>query len=112
MISSDKTQPGSRPPSMNEVHERDPFNNSCYGHVSRHTLQTGEISIADLDVNDFNERIIRGYEEGYAEKELPADLSVARSYIPAVRLTCGISAMWHPRFRNTFRKTARDVWNA
>ena len=36
-----------------------------------------------LDVHDFNERIIRGYEEGYGEKELPADLSVARSLIPA-----------------------------
>jgi ferredoxin len=36
-----------------------------------------------LDVNDFNDRIIRGYEEGYGEKELPADLTLARSLIPA-----------------------------
>ena len=36
-----------------------------------------------LDVNDFNERIIRSYEEGTAEKGLAADLSVARSLIPA-----------------------------
>ncbi len=36
-----------------------------------------------LDVIDFNERIIRGYEEGYGEKELPADLSLARSLVPA-----------------------------
>ncbi len=36
-----------------------------------------------LDVVDFNERIIRGYEEGYGEKDLPADLSLARSLVPA-----------------------------
>ncbi len=36
-----------------------------------------------LDVNDFNERIIRGYEEGWGETGLPADLSVARSLVPA-----------------------------
>ncbi len=41
------------------------------------------VSLPVLDVNDFNERIIRGYEEGYGEKELPADLSVARSLVPA-----------------------------
>src|SRR5206468_7281118 len=41
------------------------------------------IQLPVLDVTDFNERIIRGYEEGYGEKELPADLSVARSLIPA-----------------------------
>src|SRR6476469_3777521 len=34
-------------------------------------------------LNEVNERIIRGYEEGYAEKDLPADLSTARSLIPA-----------------------------
>ena len=32
---------------------------------------------------DFNERVIRGYEEGKGEKELPADLALARSLIPA-----------------------------
>ena len=36
-----------------------------------------------LDVHDFNERVIRGYEEGYGEKDLPADLAMARSLIPA-----------------------------
>jgi pyruvate/2-oxoacid:ferredoxin oxidoreductase beta subunit/NAD-dependent dihydropyrimidine dehydrogenase PreA subunit len=41
------------------------------------------VSLNILDVRDFNERIVRGYEEGYAEKGLPADLSVARSLIPA-----------------------------
>src|SRR5262249_27654731 len=36
-----------------------------------------------LDVTDFNERIVRGYEEGYGESDLPADLSTARSLVPA-----------------------------
>jgi pyruvate/2-oxoacid:ferredoxin oxidoreductase beta subunit/NAD-dependent dihydropyrimidine dehydrogenase PreA subunit len=68
-------------PSLNEASERDPFNNNSYGTlVDRAYL---EVTLPVLDVNDFNERIIRGYEEGYGEKELPADLSVARSIIPA-----------------------------
>jgi pyruvate ferredoxin oxidoreductase beta subunit len=68
-------------PSLNAANERDPFNNNCYG-----TLLDSEykyVGLPVLDVRDFNERIIRGYEEGYAEKELPADVSVARSLIPA-----------------------------
>jgi pyruvate/2-oxoacid:ferredoxin oxidoreductase beta subunit/NAD-dependent dihydropyrimidine dehydrogenase PreA subunit len=36
-----------------------------------------------LNVEDFNERIIRSYESGGAEKSLDADLSVARSLVPA-----------------------------
>jgi ferredoxin len=68
-------------PSLNEANERDPYNNNCYG-----TLVDSDykyVTLPILDVRDFNERIIRGYEEGYAEKALPADLSVARSLIPA-----------------------------
>jgi pyruvate/2-oxoacid:ferredoxin oxidoreductase beta subunit/Pyruvate/2-oxoacid:ferredoxin oxidoreductase delta subunit len=68
-------------PSMNEANERDPFNNNSYG-----TLVDGgykAVNLPVLDVLDFNERIIRGYEEGYGEKDLPADLSVARSLVPA-----------------------------
>ncbi len=68
-------------PSMNAAHERDPFNNSCYGTTIDRPYKL--VSLPVLDVVDFNERIIRGYEEGYGEKELPADLSVARSLIPA-----------------------------
>ena len=67
--------------SMNDANERDPYNNNSYG-----TLQDDQYRLVDLpvlDVRDFNERIIRGYEEGDAEKQLPADLSVARSLIPA-----------------------------
>src|SRR5262245_61962348 len=68
-------------PSLNEANERDPYNNNSYGTL----VDSGykQISLPILDVNDFNERIIRGYEEGTAEKGLPADLSVARSLIPA-----------------------------
>jgi len=68
-------------PSLNEPTERDPFNNNCYGTLVDRPYKT--IGLPVLDVNDFNERIVRGYEEGYGEKHLPADLSVARSLIPA-----------------------------
>ena len=68
-------------PSMNEAHERDPFNNSSYGTLVDAPYK--EVKLPILDVHDFNERIIRGYEEGCADKGLPADLSVARSLVPA-----------------------------
>src|SRR5215468_11583362 len=68
-------------PSMNDANERDPFNNNSYGTLVDQPYKL--VSLPVLDVVDFNERIIRGYEEGYGEKELPADLSVARSLIPA-----------------------------
>ncbi|HMP06652.1 MAG TPA: 4Fe-4S binding protein, partial [Lacipirellulaceae bacterium] len=66
---------------MNEPHDRDPHNNNSYGTlVDRPYL---DVSLPVLDVHDFNERIIRGYEDGTGEGGLPADLSVARSLIPA-----------------------------
>jgi pyruvate/2-oxoacid:ferredoxin oxidoreductase beta subunit/NAD-dependent dihydropyrimidine dehydrogenase PreA subunit len=67
--------------SMNAASERDPQNNNSYG-----TLEDSDykfVNLPVLDVKDFNERIIRSYEDGTAEKELPADLTVARSLIPA-----------------------------
>src|SRR4051812_29405405 len=70
-----------KPPSMNEASDHDPFNNNSYG-----TIVDGKYKLVHLpvlDVTDFNERIIRGYEEGTGEDELPADLSVARSLVPA-----------------------------
>ena len=46
--------------SMNEASERDPHNNNSYGTlVDRPYLQ---VDLPILDVNDFNERIIRGYD--------------------------------------------------
>src|SRR6266481_4879574 len=68
-------------PSMNEASERDPFNNNCYGTLVDAPYK--DVKLPVLDVIDFNDRIIRGYEEGYGEKELPADLTVARSLVPA-----------------------------
>jgi pyruvate ferredoxin oxidoreductase beta subunit len=70
-----------KPPSMNSASEKDPFNNNCYGTLLDSPYKL--VSLPVLDVQDFNERIIRGYEEGYGEKDLPADLSVARSLVPA-----------------------------
>src|SRR5919201_4435347 len=70
-----------RPPSMNEASDKDPFNNNCYGTIVDAPYRL--VSLPVLDVADFNERIIRGYEEGYGEKDLPADISVARSLVPA-----------------------------
>jgi pyruvate/2-oxoacid:ferredoxin oxidoreductase beta subunit/NAD-dependent dihydropyrimidine dehydrogenase PreA subunit len=68
-------------PSMNGASERDPFNNNSYGTLVDSGYKL--VSLPVLDVHDFNERVIRGYEEGYGEKDLPADLSVARSLVPA-----------------------------
>lgn len=70
-----------KPPSMNAASPKDPFNNNCYGTIVDSPYKM--VSLPVLDVNDFNERIIRGYEEGYGEEHLPADLSVARSLVPA-----------------------------
>src|SRR6266478_1207039 len=72
---------GATKASMNEANERDPFNNNSYGTLVDQGYKM--VSLPVLDVLDFNERIIRGYEEGWGEKDLPADLSVARSLIPA-----------------------------
>jgi len=66
---------------MNEASDKDPFNNNSYGTLLDRPYKP--VSLPVLDVNDFNERIIRGYEEGYGEKDLPADLTLARSLIPA-----------------------------
>src|SRR5690242_19970218 len=68
-------------PSMNEANERDPYNNNSYGTLVDSGYKMVKLPI--LDVNDFNNRIIRGYEDGSAERGLPADLSVARSIVPA-----------------------------
>src|SRR5271165_3738093 len=75
------TTNGAVKPSMNEAHEKDPFNNNSYGTLVDQGYKL--VSLPVLDVVDFNERIIRGYEEGYGEKDLPADLALARSLVPA-----------------------------
>lgn len=67
--------------SMNEASERDPFNNNSFGTLVDRAYKL--VNLPVLDVNDFNERVIRGYEEGWGERDLPADLGTARSLIPA-----------------------------
>ena len=68
-------------PSINESSDRDPHNNNSYGTLVDSAPQ--ELELPVLNVEDFNERIIRSYESGGAEKSLDADLSVARSLVPA-----------------------------
>src|SRR5438128_2043563 len=75
------TTNGETKPSMNEANEKDPFNNNSYGTLVDQGYKM--VSLPVLDVVDFNERIIRGYEEGYGEELLPADLTLARSLVPA-----------------------------
>jgi pyruvate/2-oxoacid:ferredoxin oxidoreductase beta subunit/NAD-dependent dihydropyrimidine dehydrogenase PreA subunit len=72
---------GAAKSSMNEANERDPFNNSSYGTIVDSGYRRVDLPV--LDVDDFNDRIIRGYEEGWGERALPADLSCARSLVPA-----------------------------
>src|SRR5688572_29077146 len=70
-----------KPASMNEANERDPFNNNSYGTLVDSGYKPALSSI--LDADDFNNRIIRSYEDGSAEKCMPAELGLARSLIPA-----------------------------
>src|SRR6476660_439583 len=67
--------------SMNEANEKDPFNNNSYGTLVDSGYKL--VNLPVLDVNDFNENVIRGYEEGWGERDLPADLALARSLVPA-----------------------------
>jgi pyruvate/2-oxoacid:ferredoxin oxidoreductase beta subunit/NAD-dependent dihydropyrimidine dehydrogenase PreA subunit len=76
-----QTTNGATVPSMNEANARDPFNNNSFGTLVDQGYKL--VNLPVLDVTDFNERVIRGYEEGWGERELPADLSVARSLVPA-----------------------------
>jgi len=66
---------------MNEATARDPFNNNSFGTLCDAPYR--EVALPVLDVHDFNDRVIRGYEEGTGDKQLPAELSVARSLVPA-----------------------------
>src|SRR3954454_1631834 len=68
-------------PSLNEASDKDPFNNNCYGTIVDRPYKL--VSLPVLDVSDFNEHIVRGYEEGYGDSDLPADLAIARSLVPA-----------------------------
>ncbi len=69
-----------KPQSMNTAHGRDPYNNNSYGTLTDRGYLDVELPV--LDVQDFNDRVIRSYEDGTVEKDLSADLAVARSLIP------------------------------
>lgn len=70
-----------QPHSMNEAHDRDPQNNNSYGTLINRDYV--EVQLPVLDVREFNERVVRGYEEGSGDKGLSADLLAARSLVPA-----------------------------
>ena len=95
---------------MNQASPRDPYNNNSYGTLVDRDFKT--VSLPILDVIDFNERIIRGYEEGYSEKGLPADLSLARSLVPAGTAPCATSATSRRRSRSILPRTAPAAWTA
>ena len=57
--------------SMNQASDRDPQNNNSYGTLVDRDYVPVELPI--LDVNDFNDRVIRGYERGTGASQLPAD---------------------------------------
>ena len=70
-----------KPSSMNKKTEQDPYNNNSYGTLVDAPYK--EVDLPILDVTKFNDHIIHSYEEGIAEKGLPADLDLARSVVPA-----------------------------
>lgn len=67
--------------SMNDASDRDPYNNNSYGTLVDAPYK--EVKLELLDVKAFNEKILHSYEEGKADKMLPADLESARSIVPA-----------------------------
>ena len=76
-------------PSMNEPHDQDPFNNSSYGTLVDAPYKL--VNLPVLDVLDFNERIIRGYEDGYgrertARRSLAGPLAGSRRHGDPPRL--------------------------
>ena len=59
-----------------------PVQQQLVRHAGRLRLHVGP-NVTVLDVRQFNDRVISAYENGTAEKGLPADLPVARSLVPA-----------------------------
>src|SRR5688572_9762073 len=67
--------------SLNEASESDPSNNNCYGTLVDQPYRM--VSLPVLNVEKFNECVVRGSEEGTADGSLPADAEIARSLVPA-----------------------------
>jgi pyruvate ferredoxin oxidoreductase beta subunit len=68
-------------PPMNVASDRDPFNNNSFGTLVDTDYR--RVTLPVLDVDEFNDRVVRNYEEGCGSGRLPADLGVARSLVPA-----------------------------
>lgn len=57
-------------------------NSKLFSSYEEEMFDITEVDYAEF-VEDFNGRVIRGYNSGTAEKALPADIGVARSIVPA-----------------------------
>lgn len=89
------------PKSMNEASDRDPHNNNSYGTLVDRPYV--DIKLPILDVNDFNDRVIRSYEAGTAASQLPADVGLARSIVPAGTATLRDFSYVAPEIPDFFR---------
>ena len=69
-------------PSMNAASEKDPFNNNCYGTLVDRELQAGHTSGRSTSPTSTSGSSA-ATRRATARRTLPADLSVARSLIPA-----------------------------
>ncbi len=96
--------------SMNEPNDRDPFNNSSYGTLVDAPYIPAQPTM--LDVIQFNDSVIDAYERGVAEKELPADLPLARSLVPAGTAALRDFSYVAPEIPITSRTTAPAAWSA
>ena len=96
MIAANK-QASDQPNSMNEVTERDPFNNSSYGTLVDTPYKPARFPLPVLDVNTFNDTGIRGYEEGDGEKALPAALRWPGPWLPPATRSLRDSSTVGPR---------------
>ena len=97
-------------PSMNEAHEQDPYNNSCYGSMVDAPYRL--VSLPVLDVLDFNERIIRGYEEARPRRSCRPTSRWPARWSPPARRRSATSATSRRRSRCTCRRTAPAAWTA
>ena len=98
------------PPLDERGHEQDPFNNNCYGTLVDAPYKL--VSLPVLDVIDFNERIIRGYEEGSARRTCPPTCRWPARWSPPAPPRCATSATSPRRSPSTSPRTAPAAWTA
>jgi hypothetical protein len=95
---------------MNEANERDPFNNNSYG-----TPSTAAIDVASAGArraSTSTSASSAATKKGPATKKMPADLSVARSLIPAGTATLRDFSYIAPEIPEYNRETAPAAWTA